>query len=267
MRDTVQIHYLAGTPRSGSTLLGNVLAQHPDVRVTGTSPLYGCVQSIAEALTTIPEVVGELENVPGTYDRYMDAVRCFMGVWHRGDEPIVIDKHRGWMSRWALTRQIDPDSRIVAIVRDPRDIVASFVRQDDKTALFGNGIAPTLLDYASTLMSPQGMVGEPINFIEDAIRRKAPITWIRFESFVIDPDTALSKVVDTFSLEPHDFDLVNVVNVATDLDPIYRNKYPHNGSGTVEPPDTDWSDVMTDEVANLIAGRWPLFMRTFSYDA
>ena len=36
---TKKIFFLAGLPRSGSTVLGSILSQHPEIAVTPTSPL------------------------------------------------------------------------------------------------------------------------------------------------------------------------------------------------------------------------------------
>jgi hypothetical protein len=61
------------------------------------------------------------------------------------------------------------------------------------------------------------------------------------------------------------FAVVNVVNVATDLDAIYRNKYPHKGEGAIKSTGTNWRDTFDESLGNLIAGAYPLYMQTFSY--
>lgn len=260
-------HYLAGTPRSGSTLMANVLSQHPEVHVTGTSPLFGSVDALVNALSAIPEIVGELDRTPGTYDRYLDAVRSFMAAWHSYiDAPVVVDKHRGWLSRYALTQQLDPSSRTVVCVRDPRDIVASLERQERKTALFNSPVHQCLFDYASAVMAPEGMVGGPISLVEDALRRGVPAIWVRYESLLAAPLQVLGDVRDALGLEHFTFDLDDIRNTSSDLDAIYRNKYPHQGDGALTADrSTHWSDVIPDDLAELIAGRYPLYMKTFAY--
>lgn len=260
-------HYLAGLPRSGSTLLANILAQHPDVHVTGTSPLFGAVDAIADAVSSIPEVVAELENIPGTYDRYVGAVRAFMSAWSsHAEKPVVIDKHRGWLRRFGLIQQLDPASRIIACVRDPRDVVASFERQERKTALFNSPVHPVFHEYASRLMSPDGMVGGPITLVEDMLRRRIPVVWVRYETLLAAPEKTLEDLQDHLGLEPCSFDLEHIENVATDLDAVYRNKYPHQGDGALSADrSSHWSDVMSPELAEKVAGRYPLYMQTFAY--
>lgn len=260
------IHYMAGLPRSGSTLLGNILAQHPDIHMTGTSPLYACVEALSNAMSNSPDIVSELTNVPDSYDRYMDSVRSFINRWH-GDHPekVVVDKHRAWPHHQGIISDLDPESRIIACVRDPRDIVASFEKQERRTALFNSPIHQQIFEYASKVMAPDGMVGAPIKLCEDLVTRKAPVLWVRYESFVLKPEPVLAELVKSLDLEEFEFDLENIENVATDLDPIYRNKFPHVGSGSLQPPSGTWRDVFTDDLGKLIAQVHPKFMSTFQY--
>lgn len=262
------IHYLSGLPRAGSTLLANILGQHPDVYVTGTSPLFGAVNAVADAVSSIPEVVAELENIPGTYDRYLDALRSFMQSWHANrPESVVIDKHRGWPHRFALLQQLDPDAVMVAAVRDPRSVIASLERQERRTGLFNSPVAPTLYAYADQVLSPPGMVGQPLRLMEDMIRRKIPMQWVRYETLLHNPHDILERLTEALGLEPFDYDIRNVENTATDLDAIHLHKFPHQGSGPVCPSrDRGWEDVMSDEVAALVAGVSPLFMQMFAYN-
>lgn len=260
------ISYLAGTPRSGSTLLGNILAQHPEISVTGTSALYACVNSLGDALSNSPDVVSELENVPGSYERYVASVKAFMDQWHDGhDGRIVLDKHRAWPNRWALLSQVDGDSRMICCVRDPREIVASFERQERRTALFNSPVHQQITEYASRVMSAEGMVGAPIKLMEDLLTRRSPVSWVRYEQFITSPQPVLASLVDELGLEPYPFDLDNIENVATDCDAIYRGKYPHIGAGTLKPVAGSWRDMFNDELGAKIAGVHPTYMREFGY--
>ena len=260
------LHALAGLPRSGSTLLANVLAQHPDVAVSGTSPLEPCIEAVVNVLSNNAEVTAEIANVPGSYDRYLSAMRGFISGWysHR-TETHIIDKGRGWATRAALLKQLDPDSVLIVCVRDPRDVIASIERQNRATAAFNSPVARTLYESADLLMKPDGMVGGPMRFIEDLIRAQADVVYVTYESLVASTGPVVNRVATAMGLEAWDFDFENVVNVSTDLDALYRQKYPHEGCGPIKPTGHKWSEVFDEGLAKLIASVFPLYMQTFGY--
>jgi sulfotransferase len=263
----MKLHALSGLPRSGTTLIANVLAQHPDIYVSGTSALPLCIESIQNTLTTVPEVMSDLANVHGAYERYVNAVRGFVDGWYSNRaENHVIDKGRGWIMHRAFLDQIVPDSALIVSVRDPRDVIASIEREHRKTAVFNSPLARTIYESAELLMAPDGMVGGPMRFAEDLIRRNLPgVTWVRYESFVADPSAIIKRIHEAIKCESFEHDYVNVENTASDLDVIYRGKYPHDGSGEIKPTGRNWQDTIDPDLSDKIAGRYPLFMQTFSY--
>jgi sulfotransferase len=263
----MRLHALAGLPRSATTLLANVLAQHPDVHVSGTSALPLCIEAVVNTLSSAPEVQSDLATVPGAYERYVGAMRGLIDGWYADhDEAVVIDKGRGWVMHRALLDQLAPGAVLVVCVRDPRDVVASIERQHRGTAAFNSPLARTIYEAADLLMRPEGMVGGPMRYAEDLLRRKAGgVMWVRYESLVVDPGAVIGRVADAMGLGPFGFDFENVENTASDLDAIHRNKFPHDGSGPIKPTGTDWRDVMDEGLAAVVAGVYPLYMQTFGY--
>ena len=55
-----QIHFITGLPRSGSTLLCNVLNQNPEFYAGSTSPLPALVNTLVNCLSNSPEVQAAL---------------------------------------------------------------------------------------------------------------------------------------------------------------------------------------------------------------
>jgi sulfotransferase len=261
------IHVMSGLPRSGTTLLGNILAQHPDVHVSGTSALYDCVEQVVGALSKSDEVKGDLANVPGSYERYLTALRAFINGWyHDRPEPHIVDKSRGWLMQPLLLAQLDPHAAMIVCVRDPRDVVASIERQHRATALFHSPLTRTLAETTQMLMEPRGMVGGAIRFIEDLLRRNIPVVWVRYETLCASPEATLARLHKAMGVDPFDHDFDNIVNVATDLDAVHYNKFPHVGSGSLKPPEQTWQTVIPAELAHRIAISYPLYMQTFGYD-
>jgi hypothetical protein len=161
--------------------------------------------------------------------------------------------------------QLDPAAVCIGVVRDPRDVFASIVRQDEQSAVFKSELGPTVDTMAADAFGPLGMVGGPIRFCEDAIRRSLPVQWVRYESLVVDPRGTLNDLAAALGIETHSWDFDAVENIATDVDPLYLGKFPHQGSGPLKAPSSTWRDTLHEQVAANIAASYPLFMQTFGY--
>jgi sulfotransferase len=188
-------HAIAGLPRAGSTLLANLLSQHPDVYVSGTSALPQVVAAIQVVLSTDPSVRSDLSSVPGSYDRFLEVYRSTISAWYSDrEESNIFDKGRGWLAHAQLFEQINPSAKIISCVRDPRDVFSSILRQDAATSVFSSELGNTVETQGLSAFGPDGMIGGPIRLVEDAIRRNLPIEWVRYETFVRDPFTTLEKI-------------------------------------------------------------------------
>jgi sulfotransferase len=265
----MRIATLAGLPRSGSTLLCNLLAQRDDVTVSSTSGLPGALAKMSEFLTNSPEVTSDLIGLPEARERNVSVLRGIVNNWHPDDGRLVVDKSRGWGWSYLLLQRLYPDARMVAAVRHPRDVFASIEKQHRATAEYGPH--EPLWDKANVMFSQGGMIGGPIAAVEDMIRRR-PFTqsgipfvfFAVYEGFTAAPDVAMRGIDKHLGLEPFDYDFDKVVSVATDADALYRFKFPHDGSGQVEQRPVD-ADLVPDDLAAQIKGRWPLFHQTFGY--
>lgn len=120
--------FLIGFPRSGTTLLENVLVSHPDV------------VSLEEKATLDDATRAFLSNAAGR-DRLgslaaPDATAHRSHYWRRvrefGAEPagkVFIDKHPLNSIKLALVTKLFPRAKILFALRDPRDVVLSCFRR------------------------------------------------------------------------------------------------------------------------------------------
>jgi len=120
--------FLVGFPRSGTTLLEQVLETHPDVVTLDERPVM--IDAEAEFLTQsggvtrLAGVVGDL--LAPFRQAYWNRVRAF-GVDVRGK--VFIDKHPLSTMRLPLISKVFPAAKIIFAIRDPRDVVLSCFRR------------------------------------------------------------------------------------------------------------------------------------------
>lgn len=116
-------------PRTGSTLLGSILSQNPEVHVTPTSPMYSLLVNANEHFNLL--------NLQYTFD-YENASRrvyhAMIDAFYKDiDKHIIFDKHRGWPRNVpAIEEYLNKDVRIICTVRPIAEVVTSYLVLADK---------------------------------------------------------------------------------------------------------------------------------------
>jgi tetratricopeptide (TPR) repeat protein len=113
--------FVVGMPRSGTTLIEQVLAGHPDVLGAGE------LRTLGELATTLPEAV------PAGADRaaWLGRLRALgeeylARVWHAsGARRFVVDKMPGNYRYLGLIPLMIPGARLISVRRDPLDTCLS----------------------------------------------------------------------------------------------------------------------------------------------
>lgn len=268
-----RLHVVCGLPRSGSTLLCNLLMQNPDVEVTGTSPLSGLLETLRQALASSAEVVGMLErDRAGTERRIAEAARGLVRGWYPGSK-VVIDKSRGihdWSIHHQLLREVEPGAAILCTVRDPRAVMGSIERRNGEHPLLDQASGPltkTLESRVQEMVGPSGVVGSAIVGVEDLLRRRPErVVIIRHEEFVQDPNLVLDQVYAAMRLPRHRHDVENVENRFPHTDALHRYKFPHSDAGgKIEPRPEYWQRHVSPDAAQWILNRWPFFCKKLGY--
>jgi sulfotransferase len=267
-----KFHVVTGVPRSGSTLLCNVLNQNPKFYAGSTSPLPELISAFINQTSNSMEIKAALA-VEGDVvsDKIIQMVKGMVESWH-SDRPaeVVFDKSRGWAFSAILLNQIYPNVKFVTCVRDLRNVFGSVEKQHRKTPMFDLATNPnekTMLSKADTMLAPEGMIGQPVVGIQDMMARISENVFImHYEAFSMDPRTKMMELYEFLdeSYYEHDFD--NVENVSTDLDALHLNKFPHIGEGRVKPTNrAEWQKYVSPELGGLIYNRYPNYNTMFGY--
>lgn len=141
------IIYVTGLPRSGSTLMCQLLGHHPRIYSPGhSSPLCQLLDNARASLSDNPFLLSQLDvDFDLAYTRMVNAFRGFINGWFaETDKPVVVDKNRGWLRMIETVDLLDPDFRMIVCIRDLRQIYGSVEAQHRKTLLidFPDHMAP-----------------------------------------------------------------------------------------------------------------------------
>jgi sulfotransferase len=123
-------YYLSGMPRTGSTLLGSLLYQHPDVHVSSTSPLNLIMHDLYESLqnNAFYGIDWDINDMNQRIFKYM------FNCWYEPiKEKYIFDKSRGWgFNIHAVQAYINKNPKILITYRPIPEILTSFITLIDK---------------------------------------------------------------------------------------------------------------------------------------
>jgi len=266
------MHVITGLPRSGSTLLCNILNQNPKFWATSTSILSQLCGMLVNNWSNSIEVKSDLAlDREATEQRLRLSLKGFCDIWHQRNDgrEVIFDKSRNWLQYLLMLREFYPNSKVLVMVRDPRNVFSSIEKQHRKTPLLNSVQNPnvkTIVNHADQLFSANGLIGNPICGVEDVIHRKIDVKWIKYEQLVKSPNKVLKEIYQYLEEEPFQHDFDNIENTATDPDAYYNFKFPHKGEGKIRPtPSNEWRLYMPDELANQIIRQFPLYSSFFNY--
>jgi sulfotransferase len=274
----MKFNVIAGMPRSGSTLLCNVLNQNPRFHASSTSCMAQTVRNLSGLWSHAPEIKSEMIlDKDATIDRMVRSSRALVEEWYKGKGEVIFDKGRFWNLGATLLHQLFPDAQMFVCVRDLRAIFASVEKQHEKNPMLdeaGNPVELTKYNRADRLFSPNGMLGQQIMGIEDMMRRnlrnkdgKPFAHTIQYETFVQNPQIVLDRIYAAIGEKPfeHDFENVQPSAGSTDVDGLYNHKFPHEGVGKIEPRDEDWRQHVPQDIAQLVMSKFAGYNRAFGY--
>jgi sulfotransferase len=209
-----RFHFISGLPRSGSTLLSGILLQNPRFHAGMTSPVGSLCSTVLGQVSAGSEfapVVGRDKRkalLRGLFDSYYADV---------GRE-VVFDTNRTWCAKLGLVRDLFPEAKVIACVRNVAWIMDSFERMYranpyEHTRLFGAaGARGTVYSRLEGLAQHDQTVGYAWSALREAFygEHASSLLLVDYELLTRAPAKVLPLVYD-FLGEPHfahDFDKV-----------------------------------------------------------
>lgn len=246
VRINKQMVYVAGLPRSGSTLMCQLLAEHPEIYSTGhSSPLANTIKALRGQLSDDPFLLSQMDvDFDLVYQRLNNSFRGFINGWFaETDKSTVVDKNRAWLGSLDILSQLDPDFKMIVCVRDLSQICGSIEDRHQKTALidFPDDMANlTPYERAERLFSNQGVVGRPLRLIgqlqDVSIELQKGLYYIIFEDLMNEPARVMQEVYNWLGLTEHNVQADNLTVKPHESDSYYRFKYQHKTHKSIKPP-------------------------------
>jgi sulfotransferase len=254
------IYFVSGLPRSGSTLLMNILGQNPRFYVTPTSGILDMLAQVRNSWDKNDANRARDRQENETLKR--NVLRSMLyGYFEKESQPVCFDKNRYWLEFLEMAGELiggRDKLRVLVTVRDLRDVLASFESLYRKTSALGqvpleiNNLVKckTALGRFELFIDDAQPVGRAFNAVRDALTRgwREHMHFIDYIELTNRPGETLDKVY-AFLGEPrfeHDFD--NVEQITTEDDFAYGFKDLHKIRTKVAPQSPQWPRVFDDSV-------------------
>ena len=238
---------VTGLPRAGSTLLCQMLAQHPEIQCEGlSSPLCNLVLGIRRMVGNDRFFLSQLDHsFESSYAHLSAAMQGFLRGWNRDcTKKVVVDKNRAWLHAVELLLQIEPQAKLIVCVRELGQIYGSIEAQHQRTILVDS--MDHLADFdragrADALFAKDQAIGAPLislHAVADlpkAVQQR--LYMIRFEDLVEQPAARMSQVYSWLGLSPFQINPDKLALTGSqESDSHYGMKYLHTQAGRIKKP-------------------------------
>ncbi len=269
-----KIFYQSSMPRSGSTLLQNILAQNPDFYVTPTSGLLELVFGARLNYTNALEF--EAQDAEQMKKAFLAFSRAGMEAYFQAltDKPYVVDKSRGWNVHFDLLTMIfDEEPKIICMVRDLRQILASMEKRfrlhpDRHRAIENHNDLRGTTTFKRAVQHLQSVpVGLALDRLQEIEQRgwSNKILFLRYEDLTTQPREAMRFVYAYLDLPEFEHDFQNVSQTTDEDDTVYGMPGLHEIRPVVESRQKDYTAVIGKDAVRFVQANYAWYFAAFGY--
>lgn len=274
-----KFYFIAGLPRSGSTVLSSILNQNPKFYSGPSSPVISTMFSVEDHLLN-----NELFN---NYPKPTQAKQIITSIpfqfYSDRSEPIIFDKNRAWPARIPyIEGYIQQRAKIICPIRSTKEIFASFIalirRNPYKEGqLKINFIDEQLVklniplnDYnrCDFLASKQGILGQSINALFEAFNQKLSdrILLINYQNLMENSKNTMNKIYEFLGEDEYEHDFSNIINKNQENDlSIYGLDDMHKVNKVLKKSSIIPEQILSEQILNLAENvdKWQKAINTF----
>lgn len=200
------IHFIAGLPRAGSTLLSVLLRQNPRFHAGMTSPVGAIFNAMLTATSARTEGAVFIDG--GQRQRLLRA--CFDAYYAEIHATrLVFDTNRQWTTKLPALTRLFPQAKTICCVRNPADVIDSIetlIRRNpfELSGIFNYDPGGTVYARVEALSKGDGMAGYAYQALREAVfgPHADRLLLVRYESLTANPLGTLSALYDFIGEAP-----------------------------------------------------------------
>ena len=268
-----RLFFNSSLPRSGSTLLQNLVGQNPNFHVTPTSGVLELVFGARINYTDCPEFKAQDQEAMKIAFRAFcrDGVFGFYNTLT--EKRFVLDKSRGWGYYREFLDFFYPNPKIVCMIRDPRCVFSSMEKNFRKNPEMNNSMVSdaemvniTTEERIDTWANsrPVGLAFERLRQIIKEGKDKSML-FIKYEDLTRNPTKELERLYSYFEVDGHDHDFENIEQITVEDDEVYGVFGDHKIQNKITQNKPDYKEVLGVNASDWIKQNYGWFYDHFKY--
>lgn len=236
-----QFNVISGLPRSGSTLLCNILNMNPKFYATATSPTLDML--IAHQSCFSHNQAFKASDRLNTYNNFAQAQKAFLETYYNiSEKEVIFDKNRGWPLHLMKLDDIfdNEDTKVIWTYRNPIHILCSLEARHRQIPLIqyqeegvNPGMYSTLGKRIDNWINDNGIVAFPAWALNDAVEMgyKDRIYFVDYKELCINTQDVMDKIHGFLGLELYNYaekQFKDLRQTTYESDSFYNHKYPHD---------------------------------------
>lgn len=262
-----QYFFMAGLPRSGSTLLSAILNQNPEIHSGPSSPVVPTMLMLENSLANdelfraYPKVPQAAKIIASVIDNYYSDV----------EKRVIIDKNRSWVNRLHyIPGYFGTEAKVLCPVRNIDEILTSFITMQRRTPvtpegkvnfidemLIKNNVMLTDDNRCEFLASPNGILGQSYFGLRQALMegKQKSLHFIEYEDLMTNPEETMKKIYEFLGLPHYSHDFSKIENIHKELDAeVYGLSDMHDVRTTLGKTAPSPQDVLSEKILERCNG-------------
>lgn len=268
-----EIFFNSSLPRSGSTLIQNILGQRDDMYVTPTSGTLELIFASRANYTESAEFKAQdAETMKKGFAGY-----CKNGLYGFynaiTDKDYAVDKSRGWGYYRPFLETFLENPKVIVMVRDLRDVFASMEKNHRKNPEKHDPIVQwgkmqgTSTPKRIDAWAQGPPVGMAIERLSEIMRQgyDNKVLFVKFEDLCMNPENELYRIEEYLGITHFKYDFDNVEQITQEDDAVYGYANLHSIRKSVKPVMSDAKQVLGKDVTDWIWTNYKWFFDYFRY--
>lgn len=269
----MEIFYQSSMPRAGSTLLQNLIGQNPDFYVTPTSGLLELIFGARNNYTYSPEFKAQDETL--MKEAYLNFCRQGMiGYFDKiTDKKYIVDKSRGWGIHYNFLNEVFPKPKILVMIRDLRDVVASMEKifrkspEKAKAEVNHSTMEGTTVGKRVDIWLNSQPIGLAIERVQEMLQQgiSKNVLFIKYEDLLNEPDRIMKKIYNYLGVNQFKHDFNNIEQITEEDDVVYGIYGNHTIQTKLGSLKHNYDEILGEDISNYIKKRYKWYFDFFNY--